>query len=80
MNENTTTMENNELLVIKSSIYLNFIYDLIDNLSDEAKQKVNNLIDQHIDCIKDMALESSCPDMARLKLKYDTYKFLKKEL
>lgn len=80
MNENLKETENNEVLVIKNSIYLNFIYDLIDNLSDENKQKVNNLIDEHIDCIKDTALESSCPDMGRLKLKYDTYKFLKKEL
>lgn len=80
MNENLKTMENNEVLTITSSIYLNFIYDLIDNLSDEAKQKVNNLIDERINCIKHNALESSCPDMNRLKLKYDIFKSLKKEL
>lgn len=80
MNENMTTIENHDVLLTKNSIYVSFIYDLIDNLSDEGKQKVNNLIDQHIDCIKDTALESSCPDMGRLKLKYDIYKFLKKEL
>lgn len=80
MNETMTQEQINEVLLIKNSIYCSFIYDLIDHLSDEGKQKVDKIIDHHIDCIKDAALESSCPDMNRLKLKYDTYKFLKKEL